>query len=137
MKDQKRQRRLDHGGVFHAPYSTQQRKPRDIAKEKIDGRSQEIQRLMAGMARGRDLEKTWAAHHWIDCDVLQADGARAPRPSPAATWRYRWLSGSCREQKVEAKSAPQSCRRGQCRHREPAGHAGPLLCGRRGSASGP
>ena len=40
------------------PYSTQQRKPRDIAKGKIDGRSQEIQRLIGRAMRAAvDLEK--------------------------------------------------------------------------------
>src|SRR6516165_12239158 len=33
------------------PYSTLQRKPRDIAKGKIDGRSQEIQRLIGRAMR--------------------------------------------------------------------------------------
>ncbi len=57
------------------PYSTQQRKSRDIAKGKIDGRSQEIQRLIGRSLRAAiDLEKLGARTIWIDCDVLQADG---------------------------------------------------------------
>src|SRR5438094_9759456 len=57
------------------PYSTQQRKPRDIAKGKIDGRSQEIQRLIGRAMRAAiDLEKVGSRTIWIDCDVLQADG---------------------------------------------------------------
>jgi ribonuclease PH len=57
------------------PYSTLQRKPRDIAKGKIDGRSQEIQRLIGRSLRTvLDLEKLGARTVWVDCDVLQADG---------------------------------------------------------------
>jgi ribonuclease PH len=57
------------------PYSTHQRKPRDIAKGKIDGRSQEIQRLIGRAMRAAvDLEKLGPRTIWIDCDVLQADG---------------------------------------------------------------
>jgi ribonuclease PH len=57
------------------PYSTLQRKQRDISKGKIDGRSQEIQRLIGRSMRAAiDLEKLGARTIWIDCDVLQADG---------------------------------------------------------------
>jgi len=57
------------------PYSTLQRKQRDISKGKIDGRSQEIQRLIGRSMRAAiDLEKLGARTIWVDCDVLQADG---------------------------------------------------------------
>ena len=57
------------------PYSTLQRKPRDIAKGKIDGRSQEIQRLIGRAMRAAiDLNKLGERTVWVDCDVLQADG---------------------------------------------------------------
>jgi ribonuclease PH len=57
------------------PYSTLQRKPRDITKGKIDGRSQEIQRLIGrAMRTVLDLEKLGPRTVWVDCDVLQADG---------------------------------------------------------------
>jgi len=57
------------------PYSTLQRKQRDITKGKIDGRSQEIQRLIGRSMRAAiDLEKFGPRTIWIDCDVLQADG---------------------------------------------------------------
>lgn len=57
------------------PYSTLQRKQRDIAKGKIDGRSQEIQRLIGRAIRAAvDLETLGPRTLWIDCDVLQADG---------------------------------------------------------------
>lgn len=57
------------------PYSTLQRKPRDSTKGKIDGRSQEIQRLIGRAMRATiDLEKLGARTICVDCDVLQADG---------------------------------------------------------------
>jgi len=57
------------------PYSTLQRKQRDSTKGKIDGRSQEIQRLIGRAMRASiDLEKLGARTIWVDCDVLQADG---------------------------------------------------------------
>ncbi|MGC8830717.1 MAG: ribonuclease PH [Verrucomicrobiia bacterium] len=57
------------------PYSTPQRKPRDITKGKLEGRTQEIQRLIGRALRSAvNLEKLGARTLWIDCDVLQADG---------------------------------------------------------------
>jgi ribonuclease PH len=57
------------------PYSTLQRKQRDITRGKIDGRSQEIQRLIGRAMRAAiDLEKIGTRTIWVDCDVLQADG---------------------------------------------------------------
>lgn len=57
------------------PYSTLNRKTRDIARGKIDGRSQEIQRLIGRALRAAvDLKKVGEKTIWIDCDVLQADG---------------------------------------------------------------
>jgi ribonuclease PH len=57
------------------PYSTLQRKPRDSTKGKIDGRSQEIQRLIGrAMRAALDLNKLGERTVWVDCDVLQADG---------------------------------------------------------------
>ena len=57
------------------PYSTLERKQRDISKMKLDGRSQEIQRLIGRSLRAAlDLEKLGARTLWVDCDVLQADG---------------------------------------------------------------
>lgn len=57
------------------PYSTIQRKPRDISKGKLEGRTQEIQRLIGRAMRSAvDLEKLGQRTIWIDCDVLQADG---------------------------------------------------------------
>ena len=57
------------------PYSTLDRKPRDITKGKIDGRTVEIQRLIGRSLRAvLDLQKLGEHTLWIDCDVLQADG---------------------------------------------------------------
>ena len=57
------------------PYSTLGRKPRDITKGKIDGRSQEIQRLIGRAMRAAvDLPRLGSRTVWVDCDVLQADG---------------------------------------------------------------
>ena len=57
------------------PYSTMTRKPRDISKGRLDGRSTEIQRLIGRSLRAVvDLEKLGPRTMWIDCDVLQADG---------------------------------------------------------------
>ncbi|HEX4342868.1 MAG TPA: ribonuclease PH [Verrucomicrobiae bacterium] len=57
------------------PYSTLQRKARDSSKGRIDGRSQEIQRLIGRAMRATlDLEKLGPRTIWVDCDVLQADG---------------------------------------------------------------
>jgi len=57
------------------PYSTLQRKPRDISKGKLEGRTQEIQRLIGRALRSAvNLEKLGQRTIWIDCDVLQADG---------------------------------------------------------------
>ena len=57
------------------PYSTHERKARDISRGKIDGRTVEIQRLIGRSLRAvLDLEKLGANTLWVDCDVLQADG---------------------------------------------------------------
>lgn len=57
------------------PRSTQQRKIRDSSKGKIDGRSQEIQRLIGRAIRSVvDLNKLGERTIWVDCDVIQADG---------------------------------------------------------------
>lgn len=57
------------------PGSTQTRKARDINRGKIDGRSQEIQRLIGRSLRTVvDLKGFGERTLWIDCDVIQADG---------------------------------------------------------------
>jgi len=57
------------------PYSTLERKPRDISRGRLDGRTVEIQRLIGRSLRAvLDLRRIGDNTLWIDCDVLQADG---------------------------------------------------------------
>lgn len=57
------------------PYSTLDRKKRDISRGRADGRTVEIQRLIGRSLRAiADLSKLPGSCLWIDCDVLQADG---------------------------------------------------------------
>lgn len=57
------------------PGSTITRKRRDINRGKIDGRTQEIQRLIGRSLRSVvDLDLLEERTLWIDCDVIQADG---------------------------------------------------------------
>ena len=57
------------------PYSTLERKQRDISRGKIDGRTVEIQRLIGRSLRAViDLSKLPEHTLWVDCDVIQADG---------------------------------------------------------------
>ena len=86
------------------PYSTQTRKPRDIVRGRIDGRSMEIQRLIGRSLRaGVDLEKLGQRTIWVDCDVLQADGGTR---TAAITGASLALAIACRklvrEKKIDA-----------------------------------
>lgn len=57
------------------PAATPERKIRDGVKGKVDGRSQEIQRLIGRVLRSvADMDKLGERTIWVDCDVLQADG---------------------------------------------------------------
>ena len=57
------------------PYSTLDRKPRDISKGRIDGRTVEIQRLIGRSLRAvTDLARFGERQIKVDCDVIQADG---------------------------------------------------------------
>src|SRR5699024_9650286 len=57
------------------PGSTIKRKIRDSAKGRIEGRSQEIQRLIGRSLRAVvDLKAIGERTIWLDCDVIQADG---------------------------------------------------------------
>ncbi|RKD28985.1 ribonuclease PH [Thermohalobacter berrensis] len=57
------------------PGSTENRKIRAAAKGRIDGRSQEIQRLIGRSLRSVvNLEDLGERTIWVDCDVIQADG---------------------------------------------------------------
>ncbi len=57
------------------PRANQDRNMRDSIKGKIDGRSQEIQRLIGRSLRAvTNLDMLGPRMIWLDCDVLQADG---------------------------------------------------------------
>jgi ribonuclease PH len=57
------------------PASTGDRKPRDISKGKLDGRSVEIQRLIGRSLRvAVDFAALGERSVYVDCDVLEADG---------------------------------------------------------------
>jgi ribonuclease PH len=83
------------------PYSTQTRKPRDIAKGRIDGRSVEIQRLIGRSLRAVvDLERLGPRTVWVDCDVLQADGGTR---TAAITGASLAVAVACRKLAKEKK----------------------------------
>jgi ribonuclease PH len=57
------------------PASTGERKQRDVAKGRLDGRSVEIQRLIGRSIRGViDFKALGENTIYLDCDVLTADG---------------------------------------------------------------
>src|SRR5438477_5390941 len=85
------------------PYSTLQRKQRDMSKGKIDGRSQEIQRLIGRAMRAAiDLQAVGPRTIWIDCDVLQADGGTR---TAAITGAYVALSLAVKKLMADGKLA--------------------------------
>ena len=70
------------------PASTGQRTQREASAGKQKGRTVEIQRLLGRSLRAvYDLETLGEHTVWIDCDVIQADGGRGPRPFRAPGWR--------------------------------------------------
>src|SRR5437667_2651091 len=86
------------------PYSNQPRKPRDVGKGRVGGRSVEIQRLIGRSLRAVvDLEKLEPRTIWVDCDVLQADGGTR---TTAITGSSLALAIACRkfvrEKKLDA-----------------------------------
>jgi len=83
------------------PYSTLDRKARDIAKLKLDGRSQEIQRLIGRSLRAViDLKKLGPRTFWVDCDVLQADGGTR---TASITGAYVAISLAVKRLRAEGK----------------------------------
>jgi len=57
------------------PASTGERRPRDVSRGRLDGRSTEIQRLIGRSLRAVvDFEALGERAVYVDCDVLQADG---------------------------------------------------------------
>ncbi|HEX3730685.1 MAG TPA: ribonuclease PH [Opitutaceae bacterium] len=78
------------------PYSTLERKPRDISKGRLDGRTVEIQRLIGRALRAvLNLERLGPNTLWVDCDVLQADGGTRTAAITGA-----WLASRLAVQKL-------------------------------------
>ncbi len=85
------------------PASTGERKQRDIASGKQDGRGVEIQRLIGRSLRGvADLDALGERTIYIDCDVLEADGGTR---CAAITGGYVALALACRRLEQEGKLA--------------------------------
>jgi len=87
------------------PYSTLDRKPRDISRGRLDGRTVEIQRLIGRALRAViNLEKFGSNTLWIDCDVLQADGGTRTAAITGA-----WLAARLGVQKLlDAKALAEN-----------------------------
>ncbi len=57
------------------PGSTGERRQRESSRGKVDGRTQEIQRLIGRSLRAiTDLKALGERMIWVDCDVIEADG---------------------------------------------------------------
>jgi ribonuclease PH len=81
------------------PYSTVGRRPRDVSKGKLDGRSVEIQRLIGRSLRAAvDLDALGSRTLWIDCDVLQADGGTRTAAITGASIAANLACAKLREQ---------------------------------------
>ena len=111
------------------PYSTLERKPRDISKGRLDGRSSEIQRLIGRSIRAAiDLHKIGARTICVDCDVLQADGGTR---TAAITGAFVALSLAVKkliaEKKITENPHSPRRRRRERRHRERPAAAGFML----------
>ncbi len=85
------------------PASTGDRKPRDISKGRLDGRSVEIQRLIGRAVRGViDFEALGERTIYLDCDVLTADGGtRCASITGAFVALDLAMRGLLDEQKIE------------------------------------
>jgi ribonuclease PH len=87
------------------PYSTLDRKPREISRGKADGRNIEIQRLIGRSLRAvLDLNKLGQNTLWIDCDVLQADGGTRTASITGAYLAARLAV----QQLLDAKKIPEN-----------------------------
>lgn len=120
------------------PYSTLDRKRRDITAGKLDGRSSEIQRLIGRSLRAAvDLGKIGQRTIWVDCDVLQADGgtrtASITGASVALAIAVNKLVAARQAGGVSHEEAGFRRFRGDAGRGSPAG---PLLCGGQGCGGG-
>src|SRR3569833_1061435 len=92
------------------PRATHTRSPREAAKGKQSGRTQEIQRLIGRSLRAvTDLKALGERTITIDCDVLQADGGTR---TASITGGYVALADAC-ETLVKKRSLAASPRHGQ------------------------
>lgn len=120
------------------PYSTLDRKRRDITAGKLDGRSSEIQRLIGRSLRAAvDLGKIGQRTIWVDCDVLQADGGTRTASITGASVA---LAIAVNKLVAQGKLAESPMKRlvsavsvGMLGGGSPAG---PLLCGGQGCGGG-
>jgi ribonuclease PH len=88
------------------PASTGDRRQRDVAKGRPDGRTVEIQRLIGRSLRAViDLEKLGERTIYLDCDVLQADGGTR---CASITGAYVALATACDrlQREGELKGSP-------------------------------
>jgi ribonuclease PH len=85
------------------PASTGERRQRDVAKGRPDGRTVEIQRLIGRSLRGVvDFDGLGERTIYVDCDVLQADGGTR---CASITGGYVALELACRRLVDEGKLA--------------------------------
>ena len=81
------------------PASTPTRKRRAATMGRLDGRTQEIRRLIGRALRAAvDLESLGERTIWIDCDVLQADGSTRTLAVTGA-----WVALALAVQRLRAK----------------------------------
>ncbi|HEX6026524.1 MAG TPA: ribonuclease PH [Solirubrobacter sp.] len=81
------------------PASTGERKQRDVAKGRPDGRTVEIQRLIGRSLRGIiDLDALGERTIYVDCDVLEADGGTR---CASITGGYVALALACKRLETE------------------------------------
>ncbi|MDQ3957075.1 MAG: ribonuclease PH [Actinomycetota bacterium] len=78
------------------PRSTTERVPREVAKGRPSGRTQEIQRLIGRSLRAvTDMAMLGERSVWVDCDVMSADGgtrtASITGGFVALAEAFRWL----------------------------------------------
>jgi ribonuclease PH len=92
------------------PRSTHTRSPREAAKGKQSGRTQEIQRLIGRSLRAViDLKALGERTITIDCDVLQADGGTR---TASITGGFVALADAC-EKLVQRRAIPSNPVHGQ------------------------
>ena len=109
------------------PRATHTRSPREAARGKQSGRTQEIQRLIGRSLRAAvDLAALGERTVTIDCDVLQADGGtRTASITGAYLAHGRRLRPPAEARTVVRQSAARAGSRGVGRHRARCADAGP------------